>query len=120
MQVGQGNISVLAQLDGQSLRRLQSAEGPSEHQEAAEKFEALFATLLVKELRRALPDGFFGSGPGSDTYNGWLDQTLGDSLAKNWQLDLAGMVRTNLDSKQRRLEEGLLETGAQETGRIER
>ena len=111
MQVGQRDISVLARLDGQNLQRLQSTEVENEHQEAAEKFEALFATLLVKELRRALPDGFFGSGPGSDTYNGWLDKTLGDSLAKNWQLDLAGMVKTNLDSKQQRLEDGLLEAG---------
>lgn len=109
MQVGQANIATLAQLDSQSLRRLQSTEGSSEHQEAAEKFEALFATQLVKEMRRALPDGFFGSGPGSDTFNGWLDQTLGESLAQSWHLDLAGMVKTNLDSKQQRLEQGLQE-----------
>jgi Rod binding domain-containing protein len=104
MQVGPSDLHVLAQLDGQGLQRLRFTEGADQHQKAAEKFEALFATQLVKELRRALPDGFFGAGPGSDIYNGWLDQTLGESLAQNWKLDLAGMVKTNLDSKQQRLD----------------
>ena len=38
--------------------------------EAAEAFETYFSTLLVKELRRSLPEGFF-SGSGSDVYAGW-------------------------------------------------
>ena len=106
MQVRQTDIAALAQLDAQGLSRPGDGLRADEHRQAAEKFESLFATLLVKELRRALPDGFFGSGPGTDIYNGWLDQELGRSLAENWQLDLAGMVKTNLDSKQERIDRG--------------
>ena len=38
-----------------------------EAKEAAAKFEALLATTLVKEMRKTLPEGFFGSGAGSMT-----------------------------------------------------
>lgn len=63
---------------------------------AAEKLEALFATMLVKEMRRSLPNGFFGEGSGADTYNGWFDEHLGAALARSGALDLAGMVKTSL------------------------
>ena len=73
---------------------------------AAKQFEALLATMLVKEMRQTLSEGFFGDGPGSDSFNGWLDKSIGDSLADSWDLDLAGLVKTNLDAKQARLDEG--------------
>jgi Rod binding domain-containing protein len=78
----------------------------TEHAAAAEQFESLIATMLVKEMRQSLSDGFFGTGPGADTFAGWLDKSIGDSLAQTWQLDLAGMVKTNLDAKQARLDAG--------------
>ncbi|MCB9916267.1 MAG: hypothetical protein H6828_14150 [Planctomycetes bacterium] len=79
--------------------------------ETAKKFEELIATLLVKEMRKGLPEGFFGKGVGSDTFDGWLDTTLGSNLASSWDLDLAGMVKTDLDRKQAQLDGAL---GAQE------
>ncbi len=63
---------------------------------AAEKLEALFATILVKEMRRALPNGFFGDGTGADTFNGWFDEHLGEALARSGALDLVGMIKTSL------------------------
>ena len=69
---------------------------------AAKKFEALLATLLVKEMRKTLPKGFFGDGPGSDSFNGWLDKSIGDNLASSWDVNIAGMVKTSLDAKQAR------------------
>lgn len=108
MQVGMNGIAPpLEQLTGDGLTAANRDVQDGKHLEAARKFETLIATQLVKELRRGLPDGFFGDGPGSDVYNGWLDTRLGESLAENWQLDLAGMVKTNLDSKQARLEGAL-------------
>ena len=68
--------------------------------EAAEQMEALFATLLVKELSRTLPgEGFFGEGPGSDVFNGWMDEFLGERLATDGALDLAGRVKTALEAR---------------------
>lgn len=82
-------------LRGDALRRELDRKDPVE---AAHQMEALFATMLVKELRRALPNGFFGDGTGADTFNGWLDEHIGGTLAESGALDLAGMIRTSLES----------------------
>lgn len=67
--------------------------------EAAQRFEELLATLLVKEMRKALPDGLFGDGPGADVYEGWFDEHLGRSLARDGGLGLAETVRESLVRK---------------------
>lgn len=71
----------------------------SKPEEAGKKMEALFATMLVRELRRALPNGFFGKGAGADTFEGWLDQHLGQALADSGTLDIAGQVKVSLEGK---------------------
>lgn len=65
-------------------------------EEAGRKFEALFLSMLTKEMRKTLGEGLFGSGPGADTYEGWFDQHMGDSLAGAQALDLAGILRAGL------------------------
>jgi len=73
--------------------------------EAAEKFEELFATVLVKEMRKGLSDGFFGKGPGADVFEGWLDKHVGEALAASGSLDLAGVIKVNLGLKQAQSEQ---------------
>ena len=69
-------------------------------QDAGAKLEALFATMLVKELRKALPnEGFFGDGKGADVFNGWMDEFLGQQLADDGALDLAGRVKVALSGQ---------------------
>ena len=68
-------------------------------EEAAEGFERLRATMLVREMRRSLPEGFFGSGPGADTFEGWLDEHLGAALAEGNALGLAESLRADLIRK---------------------
>ncbi len=83
------------------LARLSAMGEDANAAEAAEMFESLLATMLVKEARRSLGDGgFFGEGPGADVFSGWLDQHVGQALADGWDLDLAGMVRAGLIEKQ--------------------
>ena len=82
-----------------SLARSRADDGESAT--AAKEFEALLGTMLVKELRRTLPTGFFGETSGADTYEGWFDEALGSQLAKSGALDLAGMVKVSLDTKTR-------------------
>ena len=77
-------------------RRL--ASSGDEH--AADKFESLLATQLVKEMRKSLENGFFGSGPGSDVFDGWMDEHLGEALSKSGALDLASSIRISLGDKQ--------------------
>ncbi len=68
--------------------------------DAGAKLEALFATMLVKELRKSLPhEGFFGDGKGADVFNGWMDEFLGQRLAEDGALDLAGRVKVALDAQ---------------------
>jgi len=81
------------------LRSLQQGAVGETSATAAKKMEALFATMLVKELRRALPNGFFGKDSGADTFNGWFDEHIGESLAKTDALGLAGMIKTAFDSQ---------------------
>ena len=64
--------------------------------DASQRFESLLATMLVKELRQTLPDGFFGDGPGADVYAGWMDKHLGDALAGSDALGIAGMVKAEI------------------------
>ena len=86
----------LAQL-GRMERQLRGiGGGDGKAVDAAEQLEALFATMLVREMRRALPEGFFGGGSGADIYEGWLDEHIGSTLARDGALNLAGMVKAQL------------------------
>jgi len=87
----------LPQIDVRSLTALQGERGLAEARaasgrgdgvRAAQEFERLLATLLVKELRRGLPEGFFGGGAGSDVYEGWLDEHMGSALTEGRGLGL--------------------------------
>lgn len=67
---------------------------------AAKEMEALFATMLVAELRKGMGEGFFGSGPGADTFNGWFDEQLGASVASRGSLGLGDQVRESIIREQ--------------------
>lgn len=67
---------------------------------AAKEFEKLLATILVKELRRGLPDGFFGEGPGRDVYEGWMDEHLGAALTDGEGLGLRVALERGLRGSQ--------------------
>ncbi len=79
----------------QASEALRSAE-TGRALEAADQFEALLATTLVREMRKGLSDGFFGDGPGADVFEGWLDEHVGGALAESGALDLAGIIKVNL------------------------
>ena len=90
-----GNIqnALAAQLEGQ----LDSADLKKDA--AADKFESLLATMLVKELRKGLPNGFFGGESGSDIYEGWFDEHIGKALARDGGLDMEGLIRAGIETK---------------------
>ena len=72
------------------------ADAVARNEAVGARFEALLSTMLVKEMRRSVPEGFFGDGPGAEIFDGWLDEHLGAALAEDGTLDLAGMVTTAL------------------------
>jgi Rod binding domain-containing protein len=86
--------SATLRIDGLEQARRAADRGDAEA--AAQKFEALLATQLVKEMRRGVGGGFFGGGAGSDVFEGWFDEHLGQALADSNALDLAAAVRFEL------------------------
>jgi Rod binding domain-containing protein len=74
------------------------APASAKGEDAAQRFEELFASVLVKEMRRSLPDGFFGDGAGKDVFEGWFDEHVGRALAERGGLGLADTVRAGLES----------------------
>ncbi|MDF1800340.1 MAG: rod-binding protein [Planctomycetota bacterium] len=77
-------------------REIQDLDASGKDEQAASQFEAMFASMLVTEMRKSMPDGFFGSGPGSDIYGQWFDQHMGAAISKDDGLGLAGMLRAQL------------------------
>jgi Rod binding domain-containing protein len=81
------------------VTRASAAARRGDAERASKMFEELLATLLVREMRHGVEDGFFGKGPGADVYEGWLDQHVGQALARSGSLDLAQSIRVSLDDK---------------------
>lgn len=90
-------------LDLSSLRsitgtKFEAPEGATPG-ETAQKFEALLATMLVKEMRRAIPEGFFGDGAAGDIYSGWLDEHVGQALANDDGLRMRDILEKSVMQK---------------------
>lgn len=79
-----------------------AAKAKGDQKSAAEvprQFSKLLATMLVKEMRQALPEGFFGDGVGADIFNGWLDEHMGSALAERDGLHLEDMIAHSMQTK---------------------
>ncbi len=89
-------LSAGQNLTSAKLENAQRLGETAEATKAAKEFEKLMATMLVKEMRSSLKNGFFPSGPGNDTYNAWFDEKVGDSLSSSNALGLAGQLKAAL------------------------
>ncbi len=82
-----------------------SQDGTQDPEEVGRKFEELFSTMLVREMRKSAKSplsegGVFGKGAGSDVYEGWFDENVGAALASQDSLGLVGMVKANVTRMQ--------------------
>jgi flagellar protein FlgJ len=84
-------------------------------EEAGAAFEKYFNTMLVKEMRRSLPDGLF-SGAGSDVYTAWFDEHVGEALTSRDTLGIAGLIKSSL-ARNAAAEEAGLDAASLELGR---
>ena len=98
--IGARVASTLRTSDSARASKFAETAARGKAEEAAAMFEELLGTLLVREMRRGLSEGLFGSGAGADVYEGWLDQHVGQSLADSGALDLARSIRMSLAQKQ--------------------
>jgi Rod binding domain-containing protein len=63
---------------------------------AAQGFEAIFASLVIKQLRETLqPDSLFGQDRG-DVFGGLFDHYMGQHLAQSGALGIGALVRQQL------------------------
>lgn len=94
-----------------TLRRLENRIGRVDAQaapdETVKKFESVLSTLLVKEMRRSLPEGFFGGGADGDIYSGWLDEHVGQSLAERDALHLRDLITRSVMQKNEPVVDGV-------------
>jgi Rod binding domain-containing protein len=75
------------------------AEG-ADVERVSKDLESVFASMLVKEMRRGMAEGFFGDGAVGDVYGGWFDEHVGRALGESGALDIAGLVKASLGAKE--------------------
>jgi murein DD-endopeptidase MepM/ murein hydrolase activator NlpD len=60
--------------------------------EAAQKFEAYLAQVMLREMRKTLPEGGIFSGPPMDSFVDMFDQAVADRIAEGGRLGLADQL----------------------------
>ena len=93
-------LPMLSSAQDARLAGVRRAADRGDDESTSREFEKLFAVMLVRELRRSMPDSPFGEGAGADVYEGWFDEHLGGALAERNTLGIAGMVKTSLGRTQ--------------------
>jgi Rod binding domain-containing protein len=63
---------------------------------AARQLESAFAAELMKAARPKGPDGMFSGGIGAHTFDSFMDEALGEALARNGELGLASHIARSL------------------------
>jgi Rod binding domain-containing protein len=81
------------------------ADGTVDPAAAAKKFEAVLASMLLSEMRRASGVELFGSSAGAQVFEGMFDQMLGDAITAGPGFGLARGVEDSI----RRLERSAAE-----------
>lgn len=69
--------------------------------EAPRKFQALLATMLVKQMRTSIGGELFGTGSQGEVFGGWFDQQIGDVFASRDSLHLESVLADSLARKAR-------------------
>ncbi|MEK6257863.1 MAG: rod-binding protein [Planctomycetota bacterium] len=78
-----------------------SKTNPQEAARVAQDFESVFASLMLKEMRKTLePGAMFGEDSG-DVYGGLFDLYLGQQMSQSGGFGLAKMVREALQRAER-------------------
>jgi len=107
---------LLAGPGAEQLERAQRAAASGDAEQTAKQFETLFGVMLVRELRRAIPEGIFGKGPGADVYEGWFEEHLGRALGEQDALGIEDIVRTSLLRKQAAAASAGVQAGVEPAG----
>jgi Rod binding domain-containing protein len=72
------------------------AKDPRAIENVANGFEAIFASMLVKEMRQSLGHGSLFGGDKGDVLGGMFDYFLGQHVAPSGSLGIAAMIRKQM------------------------
>lgn len=72
-----------------------SVERAANRREAAIKFEAYLAQIMVREMRKTVPDGIFG-GQAMEVFTDLLDQEVSERIAEGGRLGLAHQLMAQM------------------------
>ena len=91
---------LMSSMNGSSILKADGSKAPAsanENARVAEDFEGVFASLLLKEMRKTLEPGtLFGEDSG-DVYGGLFDMYLGQQMTQSGGFGLAKMVRESME-----------------------
>ena len=79
---------------GPAAKPKQSAQDP---EKVAKDFESVFASMILKEMRKSLEPGSMFGEDSSDVYGGLFDQHIGQHISESGGFGLAKMIRESLD-----------------------
>ena len=85
-----------------NLQQLQNKTQLSEKdvaklKEAAQDFEAIFLTMILKNMRKSMPQSnLFGNGPGADIYSGMFDENIAKTVASKGGIHLSDTIIESL------------------------
>ena len=68
-------------------------------EKVAKDFESVFASMMLKEMRKTLEPGTMFGEDSSDVYGGMFDQFLGQHLADSGGIGLSNMIHSALNRK---------------------
>ena len=83
-----------------------------QHESLGKEFESVFVSMLLKEMRLSLDEGFFG-GEETDSFGGMFDLFVGQHLSQTSPLGIANMLTDQYDRGR-----STSETGHQESGNV--
>ena len=87
--------------------------GDSTPEEAAKQMEAMFVHMILKEIRKTMPDNVFGGGQAGEMYQDMLDSEMAKEIAASGNLGLADQLKELIpaagakNDKARRLQQGI-------------
>ena len=78
-----------------------SKTNPQDAARVAQDFESVFASLMLKEMRKTLEPGAMFGEDSADVYGGLFDLYLGQQMSQSGGFGLAKMVREALQRTER-------------------
>lgn len=91
-----GNSTVGSSDSSSSMAKLEKMRSPDEMQKAANDFESVFVSLMLKEMRNTLDseNGGLFAGEGSDTFGSMFDMFMGKHIAASKPLGIGNAIET--------------------------